>query len=153
MSMLPNRLDLLSVAELDSLRFKIEGWSHYLGREEDLRRVEEELGTRVLYLLKGSRQSNPAKMIDREHGTLQEGEGQAAVFCMYQGKTITFNLKDIHLRRWEDVKAERIGRLLPPFLTRLQQRYASYLQRPGLPRIPKEAIPPEPAAKAASTTA
>ncbi|MDP9123278.1 MAG: hypothetical protein M3N82_01525 [Pseudomonadota bacterium] len=106
-----------------------------------------------LYLLKGSRQSNPAKMIDREHGTLQEGEGQAAVFCMYQGKTITFNLKDIHLRRWEDVKAERIGRLLPPFLTRLQQRYASYLQRPGLPRIPKEAIPPEPAAKAASTTA
>ena len=47
MSMLPNRLDLLSVAELDNLRFKVEGWSHYLGREADLQRLEEELSTRV----------------------------------------------------------------------------------------------------------
>lgn len=97
-----------------------------------------------LYLLKGGQQSNPAKMISLEHGTLQENEAQAAVFCMYQGKTITFGLKDIHLRKWDEIKADRIGRLLPPFLTRLQQRYASYLQRPGLPKIPKEAIPPEP---------
>lgn len=95
-----------------------------------------------LYLLKGAQQSNPAKMISLEHGTLQESEAQAAVFCMYQGKTITFSLKDIYLRKWDEIKADRIGRLLPPFLTRLQQRYASYLQRPGLPRIPQEAIPP-----------
>lgn len=102
-----------------------------------------------LYLLKGSRQSNPAKMISLEHGTLQENEAQAAVFCMYQGKTITFGLKEIYLRKWDEIKTDRIGRLLPPFLTRLQQRYASYLQRPGLPKIPKEAIPPDPIEKAA----
>ena len=30
----------------------------------------------------------------------------------------------------------RVGRLLPPFATRVQQRYAAYIQRPGLPRIP-----------------
>lgn len=35
----------------------------------------------------------------------------------------------------------RVGRLLPPFVTRVQQRYASYLQRPGMPRIPEVFYP------------
>jgi hypothetical protein len=30
--------------------------------------------------------------------------------------------------------------LLPPFITRLIQKYAAYMQRQGLPRIPEEAI-------------
>lgn len=34
----------------------------------------------------------------------------------------------------------RIGRLLPPYITRIQQRYSLYMQRQGLPRIPNDAI-------------
>lgn len=37
-----------------------------------------------------------------------------------------------------DIK--RIGRLLPPYINRIQQRYALYLHRQGLPRIPSDAI-------------
>jgi len=44
-----------------------------------------------------------------------------------------------------DAMEHRIGRLLPPYLTRLQQRYSAYLQRPGLSRIPRAALPVIPA--------
>ena len=42
--------------------------------------------------------------------------------------------------QWNNIKDNRIGRLLPPYITRVQQKYAHYLQRQGLPRIPKQAI-------------
>jgi len=37
-------------------------------------------------------------------------------------------------------KETRIGRLLPPYITKVQQRYSAYLQRQGLPAIPEKAI-------------
>lgn len=38
-------------------------------------------------------------------------------------------------------KANRIGRLLPPFLTRLLERYVAYSHRPGVPRVPSALVP------------
>lgn len=101
-------------------------------------------GELELYLLRGSSltAAQVAQMLDEDRGLLREGEAQVAVFSMYEGKTIVFNMKELVKEKWEKLKDKRIGRLLPPYLTRLQQRYASYLQRPGLSRIPREAIPP-----------
>src|SRR3546814_19275093 len=48
-----------------------------------------------------------------------------------------FDFKKLQIGTWEDWKTHRQGRLLPPFSTRLQQNYAAYLQRTGLPTIPK----------------
>ncbi|MFA4987603.1 MAG: hypothetical protein WC712_13555 [Candidatus Brocadiia bacterium] len=41
----------------------------------------------------------------------------------------------------------RLGRLTPPYITQLRQRFALHLQREGLPRIPNEAVPKPDAAK------
>jgi len=41
--------------------------------------------------------------------------------------------------QYRNLKEYRIGTLLPPFITRLVQKYALYMQRQGLPRIPEEA--------------
>ena len=89
-------------------------------------------------------------MLDSERGLVREREDQVAVFGMYEEKTIVFSMKKLEKMKWSELKDCRIGRLLPPYLTRLQQRYASYLQRPGLSRIPKEAIAPKLAAEPAS---
>ena len=56
------------------------------------------------------------------------------------GKIFCFSLRDIKTEKWKDIKDNRIGRLLPPYITKVQQKYAAYLQRQGLPRIPEEAI-------------
>ena len=109
-------------------------------------------GELELYLLEGSALT-PAqveKMLDEDRGLLQEGEAQVAVFSMYEEKTIVFSMKNLEKTKWSELKDKRIGRLLPPYLTRLQQRYASYLQRPGLSRIPREAIAPKPDSGSAS---
>lgn len=108
----------------------------------------------TLYVLRGEKISakKADTFLDREYGTLREKDSEAAVFAMHQGESIVFNLKNLESRKWSEVRDKRIGRLLPPFLTRLQQRYASYLQRPGLPKIPREAMPPAVAPAANSNT-
>ena len=49
--------------------------------------------------------------------------------------------KDIVIEDFEEKKDKRIGRLLPPFITRVTQKYGLYIHRQGLPRLPKEVIP------------
>jgi len=56
------------------------------------------------------------------------------------GKIIEFFFKKIKIKKWNSIKSTRIGRLLPPYITKVQQRYSSYLQRQGLPAIPEKAI-------------
>lgn len=65
----------------------------------------------------------------------------AIVPYLYNGKTIEFQFRELEIIKWEDIKDRRIGRLLSPFITRIQQRYALYLQRQGLPRIPAPLLP------------
>ena len=56
------------------------------------------------------------------------------------GKIIEFKLRDLQIKRWNDIKSKRIGRLLPPHITKIQQKYSFYLQRQGLPAIPEAGI-------------
>ena len=47
------------------------------------------------------------------------------------------NFKDWDVKKWRNVKNIRRGRLLDPYVTLLQQRFALYSQRQGVPRLPK----------------
>ena len=99
-------------------------------------------GDFYLYLLKGSKlKNNNVKKIYREkYGNFEEIDNQAIIFSIIDGKTYDFKFKDFHLMKWSDIKDKRIGRLLPPHITRMQQRYALYMQRAGLPRTPEVAV-------------
>ena len=66
---------------------------------------------------------------------------EVELYCV-EGKTVRFDFRKFQVKQFSDVKDQRIGRLLHPYLTRIQQRYALYLQRQGLPRIPEEAVAP-----------
>ena len=57
-----------------------------------------------------------------------------------EGKIMEFSLNDIKILKWNHLKNDRVGRVLPPYITAIQQKYAFYLQRQGLPAIPKKAI-------------
>jgi hypothetical protein len=96
-----------------------------------------------LYLLKGDKLSSGqvTKRHREKYGSIEEDDSEAVVFAMKDGISVSFQLAELYIETWGDWKALRIGRLLPPFLTRLQQRYSAYLQRPGLTRVPKAAVP------------
>jgi hypothetical protein len=106
-----------------------------------------------LYLLKGSKLSGGqlTKAYNPAYGTLNEKDSEFSIFAMYDGRSFSFQFQELILKRWGDWSAKRIGRLLPPYVTRLQQRYSTYLQRPGVNRIPSGAVAD--AAGAAQATA
>lgn len=93
-----------------------------------------------LYLLQVKRVDDVASKIDHEFGTFtSEKDGEAIIFAMMDGETYSIKFKDMKIKTLKLMKKEeavRVGRLLPPFITRVQQRYAAYVQRPGMPRIP-----------------
>jgi len=102
-----------------------------------------------LYCLKGVvieenliNAKDKSKNIIFDKGTFIEKISNAYVSFVDGGKIIEFkfNGNNFTQEKWKDLKDKRIGRLLPPYITHLQQRYAFYLQRQGLPAIPGKAI-------------
>jgi len=98
-----------------------------------------------LYLLRVNtmNKKKETEEFNSKYGSLNEPEVGAVVFCMYKNKSIRLSFKDIKIKKWSEIKDKRVGRLLPPYITRIQQRYSHYLQRQGQPRIPDIAIAPE----------
>ena len=95
-----------------------------------------------LYLLKGTNLS-PEKVkeaFNEKYGHFSEIDSQAIVFPINDGKAIDFRFKELKIERWADVKNNRIGRILPPYINRIQQKYSLFMQRQGLPRIPIDAV-------------
>lgn len=87
------------------------------------------------------------------NGTFIEKANNAYISFIDDGKILEVFFKNVKIFKWEDKLKDkndketgkifnktRIGRLLPPYITKVQQRYSSYLQRQGLPAIPEKAI-------------
>lgn len=96
-----------------------------------------------MYLLRGSKVTNAKVLdgLDPKYGTLKERDTECIIFGMMNAATVSFQFAELLIEESGAWIADRKGRLLPPYLTRLQQRYAAYLQRPGLSKIPKAALP------------
>ena len=80
---------------------------------------------------------------DADYGLVQKNATCHVLFPI-GGKALRVRFGDLCQVRVGDLKehgAVRIGRLTPPYITQIRQRFALHLQREGLPRIPKAAVP------------
>lgn len=93
-----------------------------------------------LYCIEGKSISKEKVSEAYENGHFNERVWESISFSLYRGKTIRFDFRKLEKKKFLEVKDKCVGRLIHPYITRIQQRYASYLQRQGLPRIPEEAI-------------
>ncbi|MDH6357080.1 hypothetical protein [Parabacteroides sp. PF5-9] len=99
-----------------------------------------------LYCLKGKIadeskiNSNEIDSIIFANGEFREKINSVYIACVDDGKIIDFTLRNIHIKKWNDIKINRIGRILPPYITRIQQKYSFYLQRQAIPGLPEEII-------------
>ena len=97
-----------------------------------------------LYCVEGKEMRDDELRDQYRNGHFDERVWESVAFAACNGKSVRFNFKKLRVKRFVEIKDKRIGRLLHPYLTRVQQRYALYLQRQGLPRIPEGAIPSKP---------
>ena len=96
------------------------------------------LGDVDLYLIKGTEKAiNKCNFIPK-YGNFSDTETKVTIFPIFH-KAIQFKLGDFSVKKFSEMREKRIGRLLPPFITKLVQKYALYIQRQALPRIPEEA--------------
>ena len=103
------------------------------------RKEQDSIDSVDLYLLKGERMKNLekiGKLFSSKHGHFFEHDNNAMFYPICGKSLITFNFKNLIIKSCGEIKQYRTGRLLHPFITKLQMKYASYLQRQGLPRLP-----------------
>ncbi len=93
-----------------------------------------------LFCLKGKPLGNNKVKDLYNMGHFNERVWQSIVFGVNGGETIEFDHRNLIKKPFSELKNKRVGRLIHPYITRIQQRYAFFLQRQGLPRIPEEAI-------------
>lgn len=98
-----------------------------------------------LYLIKGEIldetriNSGENNSVTFSMGELQEKINNTYV-SFIEGKIIEFKFRKFEVRKWVGVKSNRIGRLLPPYITKIQQKFTFYIQRQGLPALPDSII-------------
>lgn len=81
------------------------------------------------------------KMFDADAGSFRERVFESVAFAIVDGGSVVFDFKKLRVLKFSEVSEKRVGRLLHPYVTRVQQRYASYTQRQALPRVPASALP------------
>jgi hypothetical protein len=57
------------------------------------------------------------------------------VHTAYGDDPVKFKFGEARIADWNQLSGHRIARLLPPFVTRVQQLHSAYLQSEGLPRV------------------
>ena len=102
---------------------------------DDLKRDDVEL-----YCIKGKKMRESEVTRAFGGGHFRERPDQSIVFAATEGRSIRFRFKDLRVKTFGELRDQRIGRLLHPYLTRIQQRYGLYLQRQGLPSVPAGAV-------------
>lgn len=98
-----------------------------------------------LYLVEGKiiREQDINKRNSRykfDKGAFLDRVNFAVVPFIHNGKIVEFKFDKISIKKWKEIKEERVGRLLPPYCTRVKLQLMAYLQRQAIPSIPNKAI-------------
>lgn len=109
-------------------------------------RQGEQAGDVEIYCVQGKKlgPTDLDKMFDRKTGSFSERVFQSVAFGIVDGTSVLFDFKKLRVKKYDQVRDNRVGRLLHPYLTRIQQRYVLYMQRQALPRVPDSAVPKVP---------
>lgn len=70
-------------------------------------------------------------------GEIFEKKPEAIIAYVDGGKIIKFRL-DLLIKQFKDLKDKRIGRILPPYINRIQQKCSQYIVRDGVMPIPEQ---------------
>ena len=98
-----------------------------------------------LYLIKGTiLDETQINKEDSEYrfdkGSFIEKVTHSILSFIDDGKIVEFKFRNFKVINWKKMKGKRIGRLLPPYVTRIKNQYVAFLNRQGIPSIPDNSI-------------
>ena len=94
-----------------------------------------------LYLLKAEKikkLQSIKEYFNDKYGHFEENDTYYLVYPICSGYLLKLKFRELRKEKWRNIKSSRNGRLLPPYITKLQMKYSAYLQRQGFPKIPNE---------------
>lgn len=95
----------------------------------------------LAYLISCSQLTNrKAGELFNKYGNFDETSNEAILGPLYKNKYYRFLFKDLSIKVYDDIKNFKIGRILPPFIRHITEKYGLYIQRQGLPRLPNIAV-------------
>jgi hypothetical protein len=106
--------------------------------------VERDGKSSEIYLLKCSCVTNLEKCFNKDCGNFEERSNEVIIgpICGLKENKFFYsvNFKNLKIVDSKTYEGKRLGRILPPYLTHIAERYALYIQRQGLPRTPSKAV-------------
>lgn len=72
----------------------------------------------------------------KKYGVIVERANEVIIYGMKPYEFIRFDMNNLEKISYDSIKEKRVARLLPPYVTHLQNRYAYYLSRVGFPSLP-----------------
>jgi len=104
----------------------------------------------MIYLLRCSNLTDGqvSKSYLKGDGHFEETVRCAVVGPLYENKFYRIDFSKICVQEYSQWKDKKVGRILPPIINHITERYSLYVQRQALPRIPKEVIPDLPSQEA-----
>lgn len=120
--------------------FKKDG-SYYLNIRPECDTTKRAGSNPEIYLLKGDVKTpkdvkgsyvSPYGIIDKEN--------QIIMFFLDGNDIVVFNKRKLSIKKYSEMKDDKICRVASPFITKMRQSYSSYLGRFGVPSYPKQIV-------------
>ncbi len=102
-------------------------------------RADQEDGNIDLYLLRGKKAERRNITCDPKYGILEK-EDQLVLLFLDRKNAVVFNKKELIIKKYHEIKEKKICRLVPPYITRMQHSYSSYIGRYGVPSFHKDIL-------------
>ena len=84
-----------------------------------------------LYCIEGKKMRDSELEQQYEQGHFTERVWEQVVFSVHEAKSVRFDFRKLRIEKFYCLREKRIGRLLHPYLTRIQQRFGQYLAAAG----------------------
>ena len=72
------------------------------------------------------------------YGEFLEKKTEAFISCVAGEIAIKFDLKSLQIEKFDEWKDKYIGRILPPYITRIQQKFGQFIVREGILPVPED---------------
>ncbi len=112
---------------------------YYINIRAECDTMPERSGSENIYLIEGHVFDN-SKLKDsyKKNTGINERIWECFIFLLEGADIVQFDLRLLTVVKAEDWKTYKLSRLLPPYITHIQQKCSVYLSRIGKPRLPEE---------------
>lgn len=136
--------DASMVGDFYAVKEQGHGEKYYINIRPTCDCVNRDTNSRFIYFLECDIMSGGQLRKQLDKGHFSESIDCAIVGPLYKGKYFRVKFKELRIGPESYWKRRKVGRILPPIINHIAERYGLYIQRQALPRLPDEILPQAP---------